>query len=472
MRSFLSLILLAIAACGQGSSWAGVESGLARAVAEAGRNGLEVGCAVMDPESGAQLFGVQAQRLMIPASNEKVFTAAAALLALGPEHRVLTDLVAHGEVQNGVLDGVLRLRGEGDPTLESERVLPHLVARIKAAGIQRVRGALVLDDRLFDRELRGPQWPEEDPAKAWMAAVAPLSLDHGTVQVRVRAGAGVGAPAGAEVLPAGAAPLQSVLITGKSARDHLVAVTRAEGSEVLRVSGRVAPWTKAQAHAVAVQDPTLAFGNALLAACESAGIRIDGGVRRADAAQPSGGRLLARLRTRVGDILPLLLKSSQNHRAEMMFKHLGAAFAGSGSFAGGSRAVHATLQKAGVDLGGTVLADGSGLSRANRTTAAALAQVLCKLWASPMRREICTALPHGGEDGSTLERRFQDLGAKVCAKTGTLQGVSTLSGFVQGSGGRTLCFSVLVQVAKAGKLSAREVQDSIVRALARHGPER
>lgn len=472
MRILALSLLIGVAALGQGSSWAGVEAGLARIVADAGRNGLEVGCAVVDPASGARLYGVQAQRLMIPASNEKLFTAAAALLALGPEHRMLTDLVAHGEVREGVLGGDLRLRGEGDPTLDSDRVLPFLVARLKAAGVQRVRGALLLDDRLFDRELQGPQWPHEDASKAWMAAVAPLSLDQGTVTVRVKAGAAPGAAAGADLFPRGAAPLQCVLTTGKSARDHLVAVTRANDSEILRVSGSVAPWTKGQNYSVAVQDPTASFGAALLCAFESAGIRIDGGVRRMAGAGAQGGRLLARLRTRIADVLPVMLKSSQNHRAEMVFKHLGAALGGGGSFEAGGVVVRSVLQRAGAELGESVIRDGSGLSRANRTSAFALTEVLRVMWVSPRRTEFCAALPHGGEDGGTLASRFQDLGTKLCAKTGTLHGVSTLSGYIQGVGGHTLCFSVLVQVAKAGKLSAREVQDSFVRALARHGPER
>lgn len=468
MRVLILLVLGGIA-LGQGVTWSGVDAALTKLVTGAGESGLEVGCCVIDPGTGERLYAVQAERLMIPASNQKVFTAAAALLGFGPEHRICTDLVAHGAIGDGVLKGDLRLRGEGDPTLESARVLPWLLERVRAAGIRHVEGALLIDERFFAHELRGPEWPDEEPSKAWMAAVSPLSLDHGTAAVRLLAGAGPGAAARCRIVPQGAAPFACSAVTARSNSEHLIGVSREAGSEMLRVSGRVAPLAAVHDVAVAVLDPAQSFGNALLAALEQGGVRVDGGTRRAAADAPRGGLLLARLRTRVADVLPVLMKSSQNHRAEMLARHLAAAQATGAGFADAGRAMTAILEGAGARLGGSVLADGSGLSRANRTTARALAEVLGVVWRSPQRAAMLAVMPTAGEDDSTLDGRLKDLGARVHAKTGTLRAVSTLSGFVNTAAGRTLAFSILVQQARPSRRSAREVQDGIVRALARFG---
>lgn len=468
MRTLIFL-LISSSVFAQGVTWAGVESALTKLISGAGESGLEVGCSVIDPATGQSLFSVQAERLMIPASNQKVFTAAAALLGLGPEHRLCTDLVAHGDVQDGVLKGDLRLRGEGDPTLVSARVLPWLLERVRAAGIRHVEGALLLDERAFAHELRGPEWPDEEPSKAWMAAVSPLSLDHGTAAVCLQPGAGPGQPARCRIAPLEAAPFACTAVTARSNAEHLIGVTREAGSELLRISGRVAPLTAVREQPVAVLDPAKSFGHVLLACLEKGGVRVDGGCVRAAADAPRGGLLLGRLRTRISDVLPVLMKSSQNHRAEMLARHLAAARANGAGFADAGREMTRVLEAAGARLGGSVLADGSGLSRANRTSARALTDVLGVVWRSPQRANMLAAMPYAGEDESTLEGRLKDLGQRVHGKTGTLRAVSTLSGYVVTASERTLAFSIMVQQARPSRRSPREVQDGIVRALARFG---
>ena len=410
----------------------------------------------------------------IPASCEKLLTAGAALLALGPEHLLVTDLLADGTRSGAVLRGNLRIRGEGDPTLVSrgENAAPGALARRLAAdGVQRVTGDLVVDDRLFTDARRGSNWPQAPPTRAWMAVAAPLSLDHGTVTVVVSAGDGVGKPGRVELRPRAAGlRIENRLETCARSSEHVIDVQSGADDDHLVVTGKVVLGTREQAFEVAIGDPAIVFGRLVLRALEDAGVEIDGHVRRAGSRDPvTGGTLVMRLATPVASVLPVMLEESQNHRAEMLLKHLGAAF-GAGTFAGGAAAVLKAYEDAGAPLGGSQIADGSGLSRDNRTTAADLVTALRALWRSSSRDTLRTALATGGE--GTLRHRLQGLGPRVQAKTGTLSGVSTLSGYVDTAGGETIAFAILMESRGISHSRMRALQDRLVCELAGLGSTR
>jgi len=228
----------------------------------------------------------------------------------------------------------------------------------------------------------------------------------------------------------------------------------------LILEGGLAPGQK-QSLRVALPDPALVFGRLLAAALKKAGIQLLGHVKRPTGeAFMHGGVLLARLATPLKKVLGELLKHSQNQMAELLFKHLGAAVASKGSFAGGARAVRAVFRRRGLDLKAAVIRDGSGLSRANRLSAALLSKVLLLLWNSSSRNLLLASLAHGGE--GTLGHRLRKLGQDVAAKTGTLDGVSALSGYLHTRGGHEL---VVVLLMNGGQKSApmRALQDKIMR---------
>jgi D-alanyl-D-alanine carboxypeptidase/D-alanyl-D-alanine-endopeptidase (penicillin-binding protein 4) len=469
MRAWLVVVLAGLASA-QGGSGAGARSkDLGSILAEARAQGLDVGFVAVDLDTGRRLGAQDPDLPRTPASTMKLLTAAAVLLALGPDHAILTDLVSHGGVQDGGLHGVLRLRGEGDPTLRSEIVIPRMVESVRAAGIYRVHGRIVVDDRLFDREVRGASWPKGGPETAYLAEVGALSLDHGTAEVLVRAGPAPGTRAEVFVRPATASLRILPEVATVGVRDeHVIAISRAPGTNELRVTGKARAGTAEQSFAVAVEDPGLLFGRLLQEALAKAGVEVTGGVERARAEDVfDAGQVLFRCSTPVRDVLPVLLARSQNHRAEMLFKHLGAAVDAGGTFGAGSAAVRSVLARAGVDLRGANILDGSGLSRDNALSPAQLVQVLAAMWASPHRDVFRESLAAGGGEGGTLASRLGDLGDRLRAKTGTLRGVSTLAGYVKADSGSTVAFAILVQLRQPSRLAMREVQDRLVRALAR-----
>jgi serine-type D-Ala-D-Ala carboxypeptidase/endopeptidase (penicillin-binding protein 4) len=413
-------------------------------------------------------FAHQADLPLIPASNEKVLTAAAAVLLFGMQHEVKTELIGHGPIEGGTLAGALRARGEGDPTFgakdhgESLAKLAFFAEKLKARGVTRIAGDLLVDDSAFDQELTGPEWPSSDPrTTSYLAQVSALSLDDGCVRVMVTPGV-VGRPAAVSVVPdVGHARLNNGVVTG-AGREGGLRFERADGSNDLSVSGTIGRGSAPQRHDIAIHDPAIHFGRALKHALSVAGIAVEGTVRRAQPEERQGGEVLLRYGTPLARILPAILKESLNARAEMLCKHLGFTTGNGGSFAGGAVAIKKALEGAGIDSSKLVLADGSGLSRKNRVTAAALHSVLVALNQHPSGEEFRESLAEPGEEG-TLRRRFLNLEGRLFAKTGTLNGVKSLSGYVLTKSKRWIAFSILMNGSAA---DVQKMQESAVEALA------
>lgn len=412
-------------------------------------------------------FEIHPDLPLIPASNQKLVTGAAAVLALGLTHDVKTELIGHGAIADGALKGALRVRGEGDPTFgardhgETLTKLTFFAARLKARGISAIEGDLLVDDSAFDQDFTGPDWPSSDPRTTYyLAQIAALSLDDGCARVMVTPGA-VGRAPTVEVVPdVGYVAIKNSITT--AARGGGLRFEREEGSNDIAVSGTIARGSATQRHDVAIHDPAMHFGRALHAALRQSGVAVKGSVRRAKPEERSGGEILLRYGTPLSRILPAMLKESMNARAEMIAKHVGWAAGLGGSFAGGGAAMSKALQGAGIDTSKLILADGSGLSRKNRVTARALHQILVALAKHPAGDEFRECLAEPGEEG-TLRRRFLGIEGRLFAKTGTLNGVSTLSGYVQTKTGKWIAFAILMNGADP---NIRKMQDQAVELLA------
>lgn len=406
--------------------------------------GLAVGRAGEPP-----LLAVGWEEPRIPASNQKILTAAAALRRLGREFRFETRVArgARGELVV-VGDGDPNLSGrwfDGDPT----RVLRLMAADVKARGIDRV-GDLVLDASRFDGEMVHPDWPADQLDRWYCAPVAALVYNDSCWDITVRPGGRAGDPARVEVQPALLRP--SVLNrceTAGEGEQHLVHLARAAEAD-LAVHGRILLSSSGITGNVAVRDPVLFFGRAFRAALEAEGVAVEGALR---VGRVEGAKDLLVYRSGLDRTLEVMLRNSQNLYAECLFKR-----AGDGTFRGGGEAVAAALREMGVPTEGLVASDGSGLARTNRVSARTLYGVLQALRDEP---HFVQALPAGGE--GTLRRRYAHLGARLRAKTGYIRGVSALSGYVTGGSGTRYVFTVLANGRSTAR--ARRLQDLLVEAL-------
>ncbi|HBW7251718.1 TPA: D-alanyl-D-alanine carboxypeptidase/D-alanyl-D-alanine-endopeptidase [Klebsiella pneumoniae] len=283
------------------------------------------------------------QQMALPASTQKVITALAALLQLGPDFRFTTTLETKGSLDGGVLKGDLIARFGGDPTLKRQDIR-NMVATLKKAGVQRIEGNVLIDTSVF-----------------------------------------------------------------------------------------------------AIQDGASYAGAILKAELAQAGITYSGTLLRQTLANEPGTVLATSQSAPLHDLLRIMLKKSDNMIADTVFRTIGhARFGVPGTWRAGSDAVRQILrQQAGVDLGNTIIADGSGLSRHNLIAPATMMQVLQYIAQHDTELNFISMLPLAGHDGSLQYRaglHQAGVDGKVSAKTGSLQGVYNLAGFITTASGQKMAF--------------------------------
>lgn len=411
--------------------------------------GARVSVHVKSLDDGAVIFSRDGDELLNPASNVKLFTAATALATLGPDFRFETDFFTDREFKEGKAK-VLYVRGRGDPTVTTER-LYGMVSELVHAGLKEVSDGIVLDDTYFDGERTAPGFDQESGDKAYLAPTGALSLNWNSVGVYLRPGERLGAPGVTEVEPASDFfVVESELTTGsKTQRRYTVSsgVDKDKVRQKIEVKG-VVPFEKGVwSQWKKVDQPALYFGFTLKQLLAERGVKVKGRIRAG--AVPPGSKLLTAVTSDTLDIvLKRLNKNSSNFVAEQLIKTIGAEVKGApGSHAKGIEAVEDFLEReVGVPRGTYVMKNGSGLNDANRFSAAQTSALLVHMGQRfPIAPEYLSALAIAAKDG-TLKYRFEGSEAvgRLRAKTGTLENVSALSGYVQAVGGERFVFSVMV----------------------------
>jgi D-alanyl-D-alanine carboxypeptidase/D-alanyl-D-alanine-endopeptidase (penicillin-binding protein 4) len=445
---------------------AGLEARLDAALDARALRGARVAALVVAASDGRELYARSAGRALVPASNQKILTALAALSAFGPAYRFRTALLADRPLDASGTLGTLYVVGGGDPGLD-DREWWRLAADLRSLGLRRVRD-LVLDDGRFERARWHPSWGALS-SRAYHAPVGALGANYGAFTAWVRAGARPGDPVSVRVDPP--VPYLEVVNrarTGPRGARFRFQVERQEGGERERVvvTGSLPAGSPAQPVARSVADPTRYAGAVLRMQLEAVGIEVAGEVRVAPA--PAGaahvhdyyGRSLA-------ELLVPFLKWSQNVVGETLCKALalerGAA---RGSWAEGAAALRGELAGLGLQDGSLVVVDGSGLSYQNRASPRALVDALLLARSRfGLAPELEAALPIAGVDG-TLRRRAAGARGRVRAKTGLLTQVAGLSGYALAPGGEERVFSVLVNGFRGDARGAMRALDAFAEALA------
>lgn len=436
----------------------------------------ELSVVVTELVTGEAVYRYRADELRIVASNAKLFTSAAALHYLGPGFAFETPLLARGRVQGGVLHGDLAVVGRGDPTLSERFTLdPFFVFRgwaraLKERGIFRVDGDILLVHGYFEDGALHPDWPRDQLARWYVAPVTALAFNDNCVHVRVSPTGG--GRARVDLLPdLGRLTVRNLTRTGDSARHPQVTLTRQPGEAEIEARGYV--WRRAEPVDawVTVPDPLDYFGAALGTALSEEGIPVSGSPRPLEQLPAGAWERIAVHRSGILDVLGVINKRSQNLFAESLLKTLGAERCGGGTWARGIEALEQFLEEeVGVPREAYHVADGSGMSRANRFTAEQVVRLLRHMYYHRWGRAYLRSLPYSGEEGLSWERRLErePYRENVYAKTGTLSGVSTLSGYAKGRSGRLYAFSILSNRTRSA-WQARDGQDRILRALIDHG---
>lgn len=428
--------------------------------------GARVGLLVADLDTGETLLERSSRELFVPASNQKLLTAAAALLHWGPTHRFETRVLAERALDaEGVLAGRLWIVGSGDPSLVSESIW-KLAEDLRLLGLLDIRGGLGVDATLFDARHTHPDW-EPLSSNAYHARVAAFAVNYSSFRVEVMPGRGRAAKVslapdvsyfrllGGVTTAPGRAPLELAL---EPLPDR--------SGELVRLRGAIARDAEPKTFWRAVSLPELYAVAVLRRQLEAHGIRPGAGLALGPV--PTDARELLRFSgAPISEIVRKLNKWSNNFIGEQLLKSLGAERSGRpGSWENGPRAIYELLREHDLIDRATVIADGSGLSPRNRLSPDSLVRVIRAL-ARDFRvgPEFLASLPLGGLDG-TLEERMVDGAPALRGKTGHLRHVASLSGVVRGASGRRLAFSLLVNGAAAAQADLDLAMDGFISQLA------
>ena len=432
---------------------------------------------------GQTVYEKNPQFTLMPASNEKILTSTTALSRLGPEFRYTTALFRTGTLDaGGVLHGDLYLKGTGDPSFTSAR-LKILADALAKSGVKRVEGRIIADASRFDDQTLGDGWQDDDEAFYYSAQVSALNCDENVVPLQAAPGAMAGSPAvvtvggkDASALGFGPASLdylsvQNTLLTTPAAPKPEAGVTwnRARGRTVFLVGGILPANAPPAGDALTIEDPANFTAYRLADLLPLAGVAYDSRRIGKGVVPPDAVSVGVDTSEPLRSLLVHFLKTSDNLYGEALLRTLGAEKGKRGSASEGAKIVNAFLREANVDTSGLAIADGSGLSRLNHVTPQTLVQLLTYVdqkFPPDTKALWQAALPIGGIDG-TLRNRFKNTPAanNLHAKTGTLSGASSLSGYVTGKNGQRYVFSIMMNHFVSAS-EARTVQDALVLALA------
>ena len=407
----------------------------------------QVGLVVADAADGECWFAHQPCTPLKPASVMKLLVTAAALERFGPGFCYRTSAYRQ--------DDELWVIGAGDPALGDERIarrdgrpllfpFDQWVSALKARGVVTLE-SIVLDDGVFDRQRRHPDWPDDQADRWYQAPVGGLNFNDNCLDARLKPEDGV-------VKLVLRPPLPSTFYVSslRAGKQHRPTVKRNADRDVFEFSGTVA--RESELRPVSVRRPTLFFGHALKQALAGEGIEVRGEVvrRTIPAAVCAEATLLGQHATPLSDILWRCNTFSQNLFAECLLKSLpaygpdGRRSGRTGSWEAGTRLLREVVTELGVDLSGAVLCDGSGLSHHNRLSADQVTRLLVRMHHHRCAAAFRESLAVPGREGS-MRRRYADaaLRDRLRGKTGTLNGVRTLAGYVRRADGTTLAFALL-----------------------------
>lgn len=413
---------------------------------------------LVQPLSTAQtLYNRDAQKYFTPASNAKLLTTAAALQQLGANFRFRTSIY-----QNS--NGVLRVVGRGDPSLNDTQ-LEALAKQLKLKGINQIK-QLIVDDSYIQGDIVNPTWQWEDVQSDYGAPVSSFILNQNVFSLKL--------------VPQTVGKLSQVVwtdvneakqwrtinqsVTVEENQPTYINFTRDLSGTVLRIQGQLTANSEPYLLNLPVIDPNnyflRRFRNALGTEKITLGqtLVVSGSANQQEIAVVESPPL--------SELLIETNVNSNNLYAEALLRALAVRkprVQNQTSVDVALEVVKASLTQLGVDPANYILVDGSGLSRRDLVTPEAFVQTLRGIARTPAAFVYRASLPVAGKTG-TLKNRFRNTSAEgiVQAKTGTMTGVVSLSGYMNASKYEPLIFSIIVNQSEQPATVVRQAIDEIV----------
>lgn len=446
-----------------------------------------VGIYVVDAQTSRVLVDINGNKAMVPASNNKLRTTAAALALLGEDFRYSTDLLTTTSADDrGVLPGDIIVRGGGDPTLsgrfEKEKTdvtgpLRELAKALKAKGITEVAGGLLLDDTYFDRDYFHSGWYKSERGEWYEAEIWGLSFNDGCVDLTWSGkGLAPGDLASVTMNPqTDYVRLDNQVRVAAKGRPSERYYTRADQSNDIIASGTITV-DSSKVDSATVWNGPLFFASVFRDVLTSEGITVRGNARLLDPREvekiEADAQVIASHKSPpLTDVVNTINRVSQNYYADTLIKTLGKVKGGTGSYAAGVKVIDDYFKKAGIYMAGNVIVDGSGLAAENMVSPRQLVETIRLADTGAHKAAWRDSLPIGSTRGS-LKSRFQQttqsrtLSPNIMGKTGLIGGVRTLSGIAKNHAGRDVYYSIMLNDFKFSGARAIEFLDEVAVAIA------
>lgn len=441
-------------------------------------DGSVTGVSIREADTGEVLYSRDGDTRLHPASNMKLLTGAAAMETLGKDYQFSTEVLTDGALRGIVLHGNVYLKGKGDPTLLKED-LDQFAKDLKDQGIHKIKGNVIADDSWYDdvRLSQDLNWSDEPFYTGAQVSALTLSPDEdydaGTVIVEVSPDAD-GEQADVSLTP----QTDYVTIVNNTemvaeTEDKDISIEREHGSNNIIVEGEMPTDGSDSKSWASVWEPTGYALDIFKKSLEENGVTFAGNPEFKTGVTPEDATLVTSKKSMpIEELFIPFMKLSNNGHGEVLTKEMGKVVHDEGSWDKGLEVMEDTVAELGVDADTIMLRDGSGMSHKNMIPANDLSQMLYAIQDKSWFPAFEYSLPVAGDSerfvGGTLRYRMTEGPAQgnVMAKTGSLTGVSTLSGYVTAADGEKLVFSVMINNYLGD--SVEEIEDAIGNALAGH----
>lgn len=415
----------------------------------------ELGVFIQSLETGEYFYKRNEDKLLLPASNLKLFTTAAGLILLGAEYKFKTNIYSRGELDGSILRGDLIIQGRGDPTISGRfyndsmlKVFNNWADSLLEIGIDEIDGNIIGDDNEFDELGLGEGWSWDYESYWYSAQSGAISFNDNCIDVIVKVNKKSKQPL-ISIAPETryAVIINKVIVVGGDSTTS-IDVYRERGTNVITVSGTINIKDSIKTY-VTVNNPTQYAMVVLYEVLNERGIKVLGyPIDIDDTAEPLDYKKLKKLFTQqsvpLKEIVKIINKNSQNFFAEQLLKIIGLEKEHYGSAENGIKACFQVFDDIGINSERMLMVDGSGLSRLNLVTPRQIVILLNHMYKSKEFIPFYNSLPIAGVDG-TIGKRMKNNPTEnnLRAKTGYLGSVRSLSGYVFTGDGELLSFAII-----------------------------
>ncbi|MCB9258078.1 MAG: D-alanyl-D-alanine carboxypeptidase/D-alanyl-D-alanine-endopeptidase [Ignavibacteriales bacterium] len=419
---------------------------------------------ILDATTGESVYESNINEPMIPASNTKLFTTSAALYLMGPNYIFSTNILTDDfEIQNGIVDGNLYIKGFGNSTFKSEDI-DTLISILVENGIKQINGDIIADDSYFDNLYTRDDWIIDENANVKLPPVSALVINKNQFVISLYSTGKVGSKLKYAIKPECSFINVNIDANVTEYRSRPRITSTFNNNEInVKVTGGLRKRRTPVGYVVNIDNPPLYFSLLLKEKLLNNGIKVLGNSEIGKTPSPSND--LASVGIDLDSLIALINKNSNNYLAECLFKSVGAFYSGEeGNSFYATQAVLTTFSDEYIIDDETAVVDGSGISRFNTITTGSIVRLLQKIYNDRIYYEdFYRSLAISGIDGTLKDRDINNfIKGNFHGKTGTLNGVTALAGYLTGRDNHLYIISTIMQYKSRGSSYHKNIEDKIL----------